>query len=460
LSTQTEHSEGPSTLPPPELNPLVNPLLAENMGRWAQVYFTSPPEKREHAVQELLRELGAEYSARAEGAGALSSSLAPVLNSPSTVVAEQGSEPMVSPGSQASEVRPAPIRCHACGRKNPSSQKFCGMCGTRLGDETAVADLHREDLRQEGLHHQDLQHEDAYRENPHREDFQTAHPQVEDLPIENPRLDEPAPFVLRRKSQFVPQHEDVYETRLNRNELSLFQSSRDVSYNDEEMDALRASGSYRIFAMIVVVIIVGSLGYLAWRNAQSSWQTSHSKPPVSFAADEPVSSEPVSSTPSKTDIPDRGPSAAPSAEDHAALSHDAAEPTRALPTRKEPARKAANAKADTATQAALRTAPRTENNLQAEAWTGGGSEELALAQGYLSGTNGKSRNSAEAAKWLWKAIAKHNADATFLLSEMYLKGDGVSKNCDQARVLLDSATLRGVKGAGERLRHLQAFGCQ
>ena len=459
MSTQTEHSEAPSTLPPPELNPLVNPLLAENMGRWAQGYFTSPPEKREHAVQELLRELGAEHSARAEATVALSSSVAPALNDPSTVE-EQGSEPMLPPASQASELQPAPIRCHACGRKNPSSQKFCGMCGTRLGDETAFADLHREDLRREDLHHQDLEPEDSYREDLHREDLQTAHPQVEDQPIEHPRLDEPAPFVLGRKSQFVPQHEDFYEPKSNRNELSLFQSARDVSYNDEEMDALRASGSYRIFAAIVVVIIVGSLGYLAWRNAQSSWQTSHSKPPVSFAADEPVSSEPVSSSPSKTDIPGRGPSAPPSADDHAGLSRDAAAPTRAVPTRKEPARKTANTKADTATQPALRTPPRTENNPQAESWAVGGTEELAVAQGYLSGTNGRSRNSAEAAKWLWKAIAKHNADATFLLSEMYLKGDGVSKNCDQARVLLDSATLKGVKGAGERLRHLQAFGCQ
>jgi TPR repeat protein len=41
-----------------------------------------------------------------------------------------------------------------------------------------------------------------------------------------------------------------------------------------------------------------------------------------------------------------------------------------------------------------------------------------------------------------------------------LKGDGVSKNCDQARVLLDSAARQGMAGAGERLRNLQAFGCQ
>jgi TonB family protein len=41
----------------PELNPLLNPVLEQNMGRWAQVYLTSPPEKRPQAVADLLREL-------------------------------------------------------------------------------------------------------------------------------------------------------------------------------------------------------------------------------------------------------------------------------------------------------------------------------------------------------------------------------------------------------------------
>jgi TPR repeat protein len=83
-----------------------------------------------------------------------------------------------------------------------------------------------------------------------------------------------------------------------------------------------------------------------------------------------------------------------------------------------------------------------------------------MAQRYLSGTSGHARDSAEAAKWLWKSIAKHNGPATLALADLYLKGDGVPKNCDQARVLLDSAALRGMAGAGARLRNLQAFGCQ
>ena len=36
------------------------------MGRWAEVYFTSPPEKREEAVLDLLRELEAETPTKNE----------------------------------------------------------------------------------------------------------------------------------------------------------------------------------------------------------------------------------------------------------------------------------------------------------------------------------------------------------------------------------------------------------
>src|SRR5580698_2997088 len=63
LPRQIDQPDQPSTLPQAELNPLLNPLLSQNMGRWAEVYFTSPPEKREQAVQELLRELERDCSA-------------------------------------------------------------------------------------------------------------------------------------------------------------------------------------------------------------------------------------------------------------------------------------------------------------------------------------------------------------------------------------------------------------
>ena len=59
----TDKTSAPvSELPKPELNPMMNPTLGRNLGRWAHVYFTSPPDKREEAVTELLHELESETS--------------------------------------------------------------------------------------------------------------------------------------------------------------------------------------------------------------------------------------------------------------------------------------------------------------------------------------------------------------------------------------------------------------
>jgi hypothetical protein len=420
LSRQTEQSQEPSTLPPPELNPLVNPLLAENMGRWAQVYFTSPPEKREQAVQELLRELAAEKSAREEAVVAASS-----------LVREPMPESAGSTDSHTSDVQATLVRCHACGRKNPSSQKFCGMCGTRLGEEGAVADLHRDYL--------------------HSEDLEIADLPIADQHMEGLPEDEPPVFVENQESHFVSREHDAYEPRLNTNELSLFQSGREVDYGDDEviLSTPRGCGSYRIVVGIVLAIVIGALAYMAWRGGQDTSQTSHleSAPPV--AANENAPSAPTPS-PAKTDTPDR---TAP-VENVARPAENAAKPVRAKPIRNE-----ASTKANNAAPTLPDGISRPPNAPPSQATTGKGGEELAVAQGYLNGTNGQGRNSAEAAKWLWKAIAKHNAEAGLLLSDLYLKGDGVSKNCDQARVLLDTAALQGVKDAGVRLRHLQAFGC-
>jgi TPR repeat protein len=89
-----------------------------------------------------------------------------------------------------------------------------------------------------------------------------------------------------------------------------------------------------------------------------------------------------------------------------------------------------------------------------------GSEELATAEKYLNASLGKARDSRQAASWLWKAVAKKNLTATLLLSDLYLRGDGVTKSCDQARLLLDAAARKGGTAAAERLRNLSAFGCR
>ena len=423
MSPETEHSEESSTLPPPELNPLLNPLLAENMGRWAQAYFTTPPEKRDEAVHELLRQLEAEHSTHSPvPAEDSSASLASSSNTSSAAVSLPATELAALPVSPASSREPQAhttlVRCLACGRKNPSTQRFCGLCGTRLGEEGPVAALHRDDLR----------------DDPPNDEVQTVDPG-------DPSND------LRGRDIYAP---SVYEPSVNTNDLSLFQSIGGAHYYDEDSEQIfstpGSSGSFRIYVVFVVAIFLGAIAYLVWRSGQPS-QAKHAEPSSQpNITEQPSDSAPVPSSPSKADVPDRTP------------------PTENAATRSEhvaakPSRKETHSRAEKVPAARQGNSTR-ETNPPTSALAGGGADELAVAQGYLNGTNGQGRNSAEASKWLWKAIAKHNANATFLLSDLYLKGDGVLKNCDQARVLLDTAALKGVKGAGERLRHLQAFGCQ
>lgn len=213
----------------------------------------------------------------------------------------------------------------------------------------------------------------------------------------------------------------------NPNELSLFRSFR-PSDSTEDGSWEEERSPYRVYIALVLVLMIAGLGYMAWRTSKSGAMNAHDAPPA------PVSAE-------KAPPPA---AAAPSAQ-----------PEGGAPKSTEPAANEAAKQPREATQAAkapvAANAPPT-----AEASTiDNGSSELAEARRNLA-----AHDSADASKWLWKAIAKHNGEATVLLADLYLKGDGVAKNCDQARVLLDSAARKGVAGAGERLRNLQAFGCQ
>jgi len=263
--------------------------------------------------------------------------------------------------------------------------------------------------------------------------------------------------VNSRQSQSLPSQSTSYGAGLNTNELSLFQGGQDAGYSDDYADesfGSSPSGSYRIYVGLAVAIVIFALGYMAWRSAQSTSQNSYAaSPPPPEIATEAVNPESpstsASTSPLKTDPAERTP---PANNSGAVAAKKAAEPSSPVSGKGE-------AGDDKVSAAAATPAARNSPQAPAFATTGAGAEELTTAQAYLNGTSGQQRNTSEAAKWLWKAIAKHNATASLLLADLYLKGDGVSKNCDQARVLLDAAALKGAKDAGARLRHLQAFGC-
>jgi len=79
-----------------------------------------------------------------------------------------------------------------------------------------------------------------------------------------------------------------------------------------------------------------------------------------------------------------------------------------------------------------------------------GADEMARAK--------NASDSAATAAWLWKATAKGNPDAPVQLADMYIKGDGVPRSCEQAVVLLKTAAAKENTRARNRLAFMYANG--
>ena len=216
--------------------------------------------------------------------------------------------------------------------------------------------------------------------------------------------------------------------------------------------------------MLAILLVL--LGYMAYRSGQLA-QGSHpaSAPPPTAAENTPAVPSPSTAVPSPSPAV---PSPAPQANT-AAPANEAKTATPPLnpannraetATPQAPEARANQARVGQTAALATNAPPATASTAEPPFSDTSGADDLAMAQRYLNAGRGQARDPAEAAKWLWRAMGKHNGPATLILADLYLKGDGVSKNCEQARVLLDSAAIRGMKGAGERLRNLQAFGCQ
>jgi len=71
----------------------------------------------------------------------------------------------------------------------------------------------------------------------------------------------------------------------------------------------------------------------------------------------------------------------------------------------------------------------------------------------------QNRNAPDAARLLWKAVGRNNTEAALSLSQLYARGEGVPKNCDQARLLLVAAAKRGSSAAAQQLRQFDSAVC-
>jgi len=82
-----------------------------------------------------------------------------------------------------------------------------------------------------------------------------------------------------------------------------------------------------------------------------------------------------------------------------------------------------------------------------------GQAELALARGYLQGDE-SGQDTAKAVPLLWLAVQKGNSDAEVDLADLYARGAGVPRSCEQARVLLSAADKGANATARKKLSEL------
>ena len=82
-----------------------------------------------------------------------------------------------------------------------------------------------------------------------------------------------------------------------------------------------------------------------------------------------------------------------------------------------------------------------------------GEAELALARGFLH-ENATAEETVQGVQQLWLAVQKGSTEAEVDLADLYIHGQAVSKNCDQARVLLTAASNANNSAAIDKLKTL------
>jgi TPR repeat protein len=61
---------------------------------------------------------------------------------------------------------------------------------------------------------------------------------------------------------------------------------------------------------------------------------------------------------------------------------------------------------------------------------------------------------------LWKAVKRGNVSAEVTLANLYLEGEEVAQNCEQAHMLLSAASMKGSKAADDYLKSSYAERCE
>jgi|GEM_PF-957131 len=189
-------------------------------------------------------------------------------------------------------------------------------------------------------------------------------------------------------------------------------------------------------------------------DAPSSEQSSTQGPLQSPAQKTPESAQPSVTTPSGAANRNSAPATAATAPETknsmAAGSQNSAAP------RKNPA--SAAAAGTGGTEASAVKAP-VSSPEQPAADSGTGQEEFAAALEILRGGN-RGKDLPKAVDLLWTSVKRGHVPAEVTLADLYRRGDGVERNCDQARILLVAASKKGSTEARQMLEQIAEQGCE
>jgi hypothetical protein len=167
---------------------------------------------------------------------------------------------------------------------------------------------------------------------------------------------------------------------------------------------------------------------------------------------EKISGEPRSQVGGEAALPPAAPSPAVNSQ-----------PDSSKPTAKRPATSGTNSTAPPSVPPATQpttpqhSSPISQTNPQTLQKSPISQTELAAGREIVAG---KPKRVPEDVASLWLAVENGDANAEVQLADRYLVGNGVEKNCDQGRVLLQAAAKRGSELATRRLAELSGTGCQ
>ena len=420
MSSQTDHSNSSRTLPPEELNPLVNPLLAQNMGRWAEVYFTALPENREQAVTDLLCELRQEASLQ-ENASA-----------PAALAA---THPAVSDGADSS----APlVRCPQCGYENRYDHNFCGSCRAELRHPASAEAFF--DALVPNTHAGEAQRPQAPPEESQSLTSE-ARESIDQLEADRLRfeqkkwkLEEPAPLQSTdRLSDDRPSNDRQGTDRQSNDRQSNDRQSsvrpfmdRTGSARQNHADLLRLSReaprprSYRVYFAAGLAILILFLLVRTWWGGRAAG-TSQTAPQLSPAAAGETA----------------GSSTAPVTPNSAASTADTSRPSQPPGAISIP-NAAAKPKTDTRWEGVSHPpAPAAATDTEALPLAGNGAAELSLAKDYLNGSGGKQRDTTRSCRSVveGRGQAECGSHRTALgpLPERRRRGQELRSGADPAR---------------------------